>query len=51
MMKVLPIIWIGPGEIERLREVIRKVKLLATCESLSINGYRNAMEQIRAEAK
>jgi hypothetical protein len=42
---------LAADEIEQLQEVIRKVKLLATCESLSIDGYRNAMEQIRAEAK
>jgi hypothetical protein len=51
-MKVLPVIWSWPPtRIERLREVIRKVKLLATCESLSIDGYRNAMGLIRAETE
>ena len=48
-MKVLPIM--AAAEIERLREVIRKVKLMATYASLSIDGYRNALGQIRAEAE
>jgi hypothetical protein len=38
-------------EIDRQAEVIRRAKLLATCESLSIDGYRNALKQIRIETE
>jgi hypothetical protein len=35
------------AEIERLREIIRKAHLAATCESLTLDGYKNALAQIR----
>jgi hypothetical protein len=31
------------AEIERLREIIRKAHLAATCESLTLDGYKNAL--------
>ena len=35
------------AEIERLREIIRKAHLAATCESLTLDGYKNALVQVR----
>ena len=35
------------AEIERLREIIRKAHLAATCESLTLDGYKNALAQVR----
>ena len=35
-------------EIARLRETIRKVRLLATTSALTVDGYRNALAEIRA---
>ena len=35
------------AEIEWLREIIRKAHLAATCESLTLVGYKNALAQIR----
>ena len=35
------------AEIERLREIIRKAHLAATCESLTLEGYKNALAQVR----
>jgi len=35
-------------EIARLREAIRKVRMLATTSALTIDGYRNALAEIRA---
>jgi hypothetical protein len=35
------------AEIGRLREIIRKAHLAATCESLTLDGYKNALAQVR----
>jgi hypothetical protein len=35
------------AEIERLREIISKARLAATCESLTLDGYKNALAQVR----
>ena len=35
-------------EFARLRETIHKVRLLATTSALTVDGYRNALAEIRA---
>ena len=35
------------AEIERLREIVRKAHLAAMCESLTLDGYKNALVQVR----
>ncbi|MGA6939221.1 MAG: hypothetical protein WB041_28145 [Pseudolabrys sp.] len=35
------------AEIERLREIICKAHLAATCASLTLDGYKNALAQVR----
>jgi VanZ family protein len=36
------------AEIERLREIIRKAHLAATCESLTLEGYKPGMPPVRS---